>query len=245
MKEITFTDEKLNLFIDEQLDKSENDLIRHAILDDMELRERVCQLKAVRELVGYAYEHVPEPKAVMVESSDYFKLTLQGIAAGILIGLGVLCGWMVNEQVRASNPIASANDVFQYFKYQAPVDTVERKIVLHVTTGDIVAVNAALNEAEQLLASYHKANTPMKLDVVTYKEGINILRVDSSPYVNRIESIIDSNDNVAFYACQNSVNKAQKKEGKDIVFMSNTITDKTAMELISERIDKGWIYIKV
>ena len=245
MKEVTFTDEKLNLFIDEQLDKDENDLIRHAILDDTELRERVCQLKAVSELVGYAYEHVPESKAVTVESSDYFKLTLQGIAAGILIGLGVLCGWMVNEQGRSSNPIASANDVFQYFKYKAPVNTVERKIILHVTTGDIVAVNAALNEAEQLLASYHKANTPMKLDVVTYKEGINILRVDSSPYVNRIENIIDSNDNVAFYACQNSVNKAQKKEGKDIVFMPNTVTDKTAMELISERIDKGWIYIKV
>ena len=104
MKEITFTDEKLNLFIDEQLDKAENDLIRNAILDDMELRERVCQLKAVRELVGYAYEHVPEPKAVPVEHTDYFKLTLQGIAAGILIGVGVLCGWMVNEQVSPRMP---------------------------------------------------------------------------------------------------------------------------------------------
>ena len=245
MTETILTDEKLNLFIDEQLDIEETDQIRTAILEDVAVRERVCQLKAVRELVGYAYEHVLEPQDDEASRNDYFKLTMQGIAAGLLIGIGVLSGWMVNEQVRASNPIASATDVFKYFKFKSPVDRVERRIVLHLTTGDIVAVNAALNEAEQLLASYHDANTPMRLDVVTYKEGINILRVDDSPYVNRIENLIDNNKNVAIYACQNSVNKARKKEGKDIEFMPNAITNKTAMELISERIDKGWVYIKV
>ena len=53
------SDDRLNLFIDEALDTDELNDIREAILEDKELRERVCQLKAVRELIGYAYSDVP------------------------------------------------------------------------------------------------------------------------------------------------------------------------------------------
>ena len=65
MSESSYTDEQLNLFIDNQLDTAEKDAIRHSILEDAVLRERVCQLKAVRELVGYAYENVPEADAAV------------------------------------------------------------------------------------------------------------------------------------------------------------------------------------
>ena len=245
MNENLFTDEQLNMFIDEQLDTAEKDLIHQAMLDDTTLRERVCQLKAVRELVGYAYENVPEPKQENQTNRNYTRRALQGIAASLLIGLGVITGWMVNDSVRSTDRIASATDVFEYFKYKAPADRTGRKIIIHVTTGDIVAVNAALNEAEQLLASYQESGTPMQLDIITNKEGINMLRVGVSPYVDRIERIIDENESVSFYACQRSINKAVKKEGKNIVMLPHTVTTKTAQELISDRLDKGWVYIKV
>jgi len=53
-----FSEDNLNLFIDGQLDIDEMNEIRQAQLEDKELRERICQLKAVRELVGYAYTDV-------------------------------------------------------------------------------------------------------------------------------------------------------------------------------------------
>lgn len=245
MSESSYTDEQLNLFIDNQLDTAEKDAIRHSILEDAVLRERVCQLKAVRELVGYAYENVPEADATSTAGhSQQGRYLWKGIAAGLLLALGMLAGWFVNDTAR-SMQIASAADVFQYYKNTTPVDRAERKIILHVTTGEISAVNGALDEAEQLLASYREAGTPMKLDIVTYKEGINMLRVGVSPYVGRIEDIIENNDNVSLYACQRSLVKAAKKEGKPIVMMEKAVTDKSAQELISERLKKGWIYIKV
>jgi intracellular sulfur oxidation DsrE/DsrF family protein len=245
MSESSYTDEQLNLFIDNQLDTDEKDAIRHSILEDAALRERVCQLKAVRELVGYAYENVPEPETASIANhSTQGKYLWKGIAAGLLLALGMFAGWLVNDTAR-SMQIASAADVFQYYKNAAPADRTERKIILHVTTGEISAVKGALDEAEQLLASYRDAGTPMKLDIVTYKEGINMLRVGVSPYVGRIEEIIDNNENVSLYACQRSLVKAARKEGKDIVLMEKAASDKTAQELISERLKKGWIYIKV
>lgn len=245
MNDKTYTDEKLNLFIDEQLDTDENDEIRHSMLEDASLRGRVCQLKAVRELVGYAYEHVPQPDSASdAGNAGNNRYLWKGIAASLLLGIGMLTGWVVNDTAR-STQIASAEDVFQYYKSAAQVDMAERKIILHVTSGDIYAVKSALDEAEQLIASYRDAGTPMKLDIVTYREGINMLRVGVSPYVDRIESILDKNDNVSLYACMRSIDKAEKKESKQIVMMEKAVTDKSAQELISERLQKGWIYIKV
>ncbi len=245
MNDKTYTDEKLNLFIDDQLDTDEKDEIRHSILEDLSLRERVCQLKAVRELVGYAYESVPVSEFESKnQQAGINRYRWKGIAASLLLAVGMFVGWVVNDTAR-SMQIASAADVFQYYKNSESIDRAERKIILHVTTGDIYAVKGALDEAEQLLASYREAGTPMKLDIVAYREGINMLRVGVSPYVKRIEDIVDNNDNVTLYACQRSIDKAEKKEGKHLVMMEKAVTDKTAQELISERLQKGWIYIKV
>jgi intracellular sulfur oxidation DsrE/DsrF family protein len=240
-----FTDEQLNLFIDNQLDTEEKDAIRNSMLEDAALRERVCQLRAVRELVGYAYESVPpSTPANVAGEAGRKRYWWKALAASLLLAVGTLVGWTVNDVAR-STQAASAEDVFQYYKQSAQVDRAERKIILHVTTGDIYAVNAALDEAEQLLASYREAGTPMKLDIVTYRQGINMLRVGVSPYVKRIESIVDSNENVSLYACMRSIEKTEQKEGRPVVMMEKAITNKTAQELISERLKKGWIYIKV
>ncbi len=240
-----YTDEQLNLFIDNQLDTEEKDAIRNSMLEDTSLRERVCQLKAVRELVGYAYESVPpSTSAHAAGNAGKTRYWWKEIAAGLLLAVGTLVGWTVNDAAR-STQTASAEDVFQYYKHSAQADRAERKIILHVTTGDIYAVNAALDEAEQLLASYREAGTPMKLDIVAYKQGINMMRLGVSPYVKRIENIIENNGNVSLYACMRSIEKTEKNEGRPVVMMEKAITDKTAQELISERLKKGWIYIKV
>ncbi|MGB5455147.1 MAG: hypothetical protein WBO16_06750 [Gammaproteobacteria bacterium] len=245
MSDETYTDEKLNLFIDDQLDTDEIDAVRHAMLDDTSIRERVCQLKAVRELVGHAYENVPVADSIGSNGTKrQINYLWRGIAASLMLAVGMFAGWMINDASR-STQVASAEDVFQYYRSATQVDRAERKIVLHVTTGDVYAVKNALDEAEQLLASYRDAGTPMKLDIVSYKEGINMLRVGASPYVDRIEGIIENNENVSLYACMRSIEKAEQKEGKPVVMMDKAVTDKTAQELISDRLQKGWIYIKV
>jgi intracellular sulfur oxidation DsrE/DsrF family protein len=72
-----------------------------------------------------------------------------------------------------------------------------------------------------------------------------MLRVGVSPYIDRVEDIVENNDNVSLYACQRSIHKAEEKEGRHLVMMKKAVTDKSAQELISERLQKGWIYIKV
>ena len=238
------TEDKLNLFIDEQLDTDEMNAIHEALLDDKELREQVCQLKAVRELVGYAYSEVPPSRHENLHQNRSGSFAGRAVAASVMLIVGVVLGWSTYEYSPNAIQAISAENTFQYVANHVKADHGKRKIILHIDSSDLQVVNAALNEADQLLTTYRKANTPIELDIVTNKTGINILRPGMSPYIDRIKALIDSNDEVAIYACNRSIAKALKKEGVEIVLMPGVTKDKSARELIPERLKKGWVYIK-
>lgn len=237
------SEDRLNLFIDEQLDKDEMNEIRQALLDDKDLRERVCQLKAVRELIGYAYSEVPASRYAETTSHRSSSVYGRAMAASVVLVVGVILGWSTYQYSPNAASLVSAQNAFQYVANHATVDHAQRKIILHIDSSDLRIVNAALNEVDHLLATYQKANTPMKLDVVTNKAGINILRPGVSPYVERIQKLIDD-DSVSFYACERSITKAKKKEGVDVILMKDVTTNKTAREIIPDRLENGWVYIK-
>jgi intracellular sulfur oxidation DsrE/DsrF family protein len=239
-----YNDDKLNMFIDSQLDIDETDRLHEELLKDENLRARVCQLKAVRELVRYAYENPPRSAhdSVEVQKVHY---AWRGIAASFILGVGVLLGWQAHTYNHGnSTDAATAANAFSFFASQAIADYKERKIVLHISTDDIGAINAALDEADTLLASYRRADTPLKIDIIANKTGINLFRIGVSPYLQRIESMVADN-NVSLYACERSIVKAEKREGAKVVLLPETITNRTARELIPERLKKGWVYFKV
>jgi len=237
------TEDKLNLFIDEQLDTDEMNEIREAILDNKELREQVCQLKAVRELVGYAYSEVPPSRHKNAHKKHSSSIMGRAIAASVILVVGVMLGWSTYEYSPNSINAISAENTFQFVANHVTVDHGQRKIILHIDSSDLQVVTAALNEADHLLAMYREANTPIKLDIVANKTGIDVLRPGVSPYLARMQKLIDDED-VSVYACQRSLAKAHKKEGSEIVVMDGVTTDKMARELIPERLKKGWVYIK-
>ncbi|MCK4834714.1 MAG: hypothetical protein KAT12_08040 [Gammaproteobacteria bacterium] len=239
-----YSEETLNLFIDEQLVIDEMNEIRQALLDDKDLRERVCQLKAVRELIGYAYSEVPPSRHKNPGQSVLGSYAGRAVAASITLVVGVVLGWSTYGYSPNAIQAISAENTFQYVANHVKPEHGTRKIVLHIDSSDLEVVNAALNEADQLIATYRKANTPMKLDIVTNKAGINILRPGVSPYISRIKSLIDDNDEVSVYACNRSIAKALKKEGYEIVLMPGVTKNQSARDIIPKRLEKGWVYIK-
>jgi intracellular sulfur oxidation DsrE/DsrF family protein len=72
---------------------------------------------------------------------------------------------------------------------------------------------------------------------------INILRPALSPYIDRIQKLVDD-EGVSLFACVRSINKVSKREGVEVVFMQGVKTGKTAKEIVPDRLKKGWVYIK-
>jgi len=242
-----YTDEKLNLFIDNELDDVEANELHEAMLQDPQIRERVCQLKAVRELVGFAYQSPPRSNYDRrVRSNSGRSMLWKGIAASLVLCLGIIVGWSTHQygpSVIAGSTTAS--NVFSYYAEHAPSKNIGRNFILHLSTSDIGAVKAALDEADNLITSYKRSNTPLKIDIIANQRGIDVLRVDVSPYIDRIQKMVAENDAVTLFACERSIAKAKAREGRDIVVMPETVTNKTARELIPERLNDGWVYIKV
>lgn len=237
------SEDKLNLFIDEELDTDEMNEIHEALLDHKSLRERVCQLRAVRELVEYAYSEVPPSRYKHPDRRRSSSLMNRAIAASVTLVVGVIVGWSTYDYNPVTVNAISAENTFQFVANHVTVDHKERKIILHIDSSDVRVVNAALDEADNLLASYRKANKPIKLDIITNKSGIDVLRPGMSPYLARVQKLVDDSD-VSVFACQRSINKAIKKEGVEVVLLKGVTTNKTARELIPERLKKGWVYIK-
>ena len=245
MDDVNYSDEQLNMFIDDQLDTEDKNVLRQRMLDDAVLRERVCQLKAVRELVGVAYENVPRSSWDRRQQKNDKRVLWKSLAASMLLGLGVLLGWQGSNYSYANTTgLATASSAFNFFANLAKLDYRERKIVLHINNDDIGAINAALDEANTLLASYKQAKAPLKIDIVANKSGINLFRVGVSPYIARIAKMVEDYD-VSLYACDRSIMKAQEKEGgRQVVLMPGANTHKSARDLIPERLEDGWVYIK-
>ena len=242
-----YDDVTLNMFIDGELDADKTDELHERLLHDPALRERACQLKAIRELVAFSYQSPPEShydrKLRDVNRFGVWK----SLAACMLVFMGVVVGWSTHQygpEVLAGAPTAS--NVFSYYTAQEPAVRSDRKFILHLSTSDYGAVKAALDEADNLIASYKNTNTPLKIDIIANKQGIDVLRTDISPYLGRIQKMLtDNHDVVSLFACARSINKARQKEGHDIVMLPETQINKTARELIPDRLSKGWVYIKV
>lgn len=242
MSTSNISDERLNLFIDKELDVDDMNEIHQALLQDKVLRERVCQLKAVRELVGYAYSEVPVSRYEKSIEKNRMPAYIHAVAASVILIIGVFLGWWSYDYGPNSRGITAEN-AFQYVANLEVTDHAQRNFVLHIDSGDVQVVNAALNEADTLLATYRNANVPMKLDIVTNKQGINVLRPGVSPYIARIEKIAEY-DNVSFFACKQSIAKAREMEGEEIILLPGVVTNKTARDIIPGRLKDGWVYIK-
>ena len=243
MNTIDISEDKLNLFIDEELDTEEMNEIHKALLEDKGLRERVCQLKAVRELVGYAYSEVPSSSSRQVERRRSTPILFRTVAASIMLVVGVLVGWSTYEFSPNAVNAVSAENTFQYVANHVTAESSQRKIILHIDSSDLTVVDAALNEADYLLSTYRKANKPLQLDIITNKKGIDILRPDISPYINRIQKLAEE-EGVSLFACMRSIDKAYKREGTEVVLMPGVNSRGTAKEIIPARLEKGWVYIK-
>src|SRR5210317_553598 len=126
------TEDKLNLFIDEQLDSDEMNEIHEALLDNKELREQVCQLKAVRELIGYAYSEVPPSRYEHPDKKRSTILFGRAVAASVTLIVGVVLGWSTYDYSPNAALAISAENTFQYVANHVKAERGKRKIVLHI-----------------------------------------------------------------------------------------------------------------
>ncbi len=240
-----FSDEHLNAFIDGELDEADRDQLLDLLRHDQVLNTRVCDLQKVRELVQHAYRQHPPPRDSHHPENRRRSRFATGIAASVILGLGIAVGWGAHEQ---QHPQGSLLDIAQSMQL-APAQSAENhswRVVLHVTTADPYRLKTVLDEAEGLLRQHTVNNHKVAVEVLANGRGLDLLRVGTSPFAERIRELQNRYDEtLTFKACQNAINRLKLEKNIDVTLLPEAEVVPTAIGEVILRQRQGWAYVQI
>lgn len=227
-----FSDERLNAFVDNQLGAQECDEILAAIASDGELGQRVCALRATKELVRHAYGRVP---AARRGPSRHLPVWGGALAASVALLVGVLTGWLGHHAATTGETPRSMAALAGSLFAAEPA-----RILIHLDSSRSEQMDAALDLAEAYLAKTGNA----QVEVIANHRGLELLRVDTTPYAARIAGLKAHHARVGFVACGQTISRLQGA-GVEVELIPDTVVARTAIEHVAERVQQGWTYLKI
>jgi len=231
-----YSDEKLQLFVDDEMNNSDRAEFMEAASNDDDLSNRVCELMHLKDALRLAYSEPPKSGHDASHQGNAFhaRTWLNATAAVLLLAIGILGGWTLYPQFGTSNEAVN-------MAVQQPQS---EKIILHISKSDPEQFSAALDYAEKFLIE-HEAQGH-QVDVVAHAGGINMMRADVSPIREQIVAMMNKYDNIHFIACAGAIKMYTQKNGVAPVIIQGVGTDDTAFDHIVGRLQAGgWKYIKV
>jgi intracellular sulfur oxidation DsrE/DsrF family protein len=105
-------------------------------------------------------------------------------------------------------------------------------------------MNLALNNATNVVQHYNKLGEKVKIEVITFGPGLHMLRADTSPVKDRIETMSLSTPEISFKACGNTQANMRKAENKEILLLPEAQVVNSGVVRVMQRQEQGWSYVK-
>lgn len=267
-----FSQEFLNAFVDDQLTAEEKSHAYLLINQDETLNRAVCELRKTRDLVQLAYKDVPVPPSRARPSGASGRLGL-GIAAGLALVVGMSVGWVLHEPPTAAPRLAhdatqaeiplttvpdapsSAAAAIKALDGQKTARTVNPvslahaskmpKVLIHLSHGDATRLGQALDEIEALVQYYRTNGQSARIEVIINGAGLALVRTDVSPYAARVQRMQEEYDNLAFVACQNTIDRLKRDKGITAHLLPGVSVIDSGVAQLMRRQHQGWAYIQV
>jgi uncharacterized protein len=120
-------------------------------------------------------------------------------------------------------------------------------LVLQISDDSPEKMNTVLGNATNAAHYYSEKGEEIEIRVVAYSGGLNMLRTDKSPVLERLKSVSESLPNLQFDACNNTIENVAKREGKkpsEIPLVAGAkIVPAGVVELL-ELSEQGWTIVR-
>lgn len=235
------SDEYVNAFLDGELAADERERALQRLELDSGFKNRVCEVRSLKERVKSAYA---EPPPIPGRRPAGFPGTgwRQALAAGLLLVLGLAGGWLAHDS-RNDAPVydrlAGLPDGYRPVALTGRVDP--DKVVLHLDSSDPSRLVAVLDLAEKLL---NERGERGQVKIVVNSYGLNLLRQETSPFKARIGGMSTRHSNLEFIACGQTIARLTR-EGTVVDLLPQARVASSAIGEILERMQLGWVYVKV
>jgi intracellular sulfur oxidation DsrE/DsrF family protein len=248
------SEERLNAFIDGELDALEKNDVFETLNKDNGLRHQACELRQLSELVRHAYERSPEIEKYRKSDTPRVSSWGRAAAATLLVGLGATLGWFGHQQPQQqvaasmSTMYWDEHNAFQHSDLsQVTSGQHSKKIIVHLNTSSAARFAKALDTAEQLMKTYADSDMGAEIEIVANASAIKMLRTSQSPYADRVRELQDSYLNLTFLACKDAMDQIRELEDlkTDITLLPDVDVTPSALEHILNRLSEGWVYLNV
>ncbi len=232
--------DKLNAFVDRQLDAEEHERLLLEAATDGATAARVAELRQIKALVQHAYRQPPpaprpQPRRAAGGRSRSWWLLAP------LLALGLAGGWVSHQIWEGRQSGAAEGPLIARFD---PAAARADHIVLHVETSDARRVRQALDEVERRLGQLQAEGRHARLEIVANGEGIDLIRVGTRDLeAHRLQALLERFDEVTIAACRKTLRRL-REQGTAIRLLPETDTSQTALDQIVRRMREGWLYIK-
>ena len=233
-----YSDEQLQAFVDDEINVTDRAEIMEAVRLDDDLACRICELLQMKDTVRLAYREPEQPVSGYMsrQPARQWQVPATAAAALLIFAIGTTTG-VVMQTYNNGTLIGSGNTV-------ADVDHEMKRVIIHISSAEPQKLDEALTDAEELLVSYKDRPELVQLEVVANTAGLELLRADTSPYPDRIRRMAQQFDNISFLACSRTIEKLRLR-GIDVHLLPEAKTIPGALEEIVDRMQEGWVYIRV
>ena len=247
------SEERLNAFIDDELDAVEKYAVFDAMKQDSSLSQRACELRQLSELVRHAYSDPPKSRRFHDRKPRGLGPFGQAAAAVLLVVVGATAGWVGHRQPDAAPDTRAmvwgegdrafhSTDLASATRFGGL-----KRVVLHLNTSNSERFEEALNTAEKLLGKYAGDDHGAEIEVVANASAIKLLRSGHSPFPARVRALQEKYFHLTFLACRDAMDHERELENlnSDVRLLPGVQVTPSALEHILERMNDGWVYLNV
>ena len=234
------SEEMINAYIDNELDKKDRQFIELQMQNDVKLQHHIEQLQALKVKIRASYADVRSSNHQAGRMSNRSSLFPAGIAASIALVVGLTAGWYTHSYI---NMAATETDYLLGVKLE-DLKPQDNKIIIHLAQNDIALFDKALTRAETLLAYFDTLQQQGKVHILANSYGMDLLRRDTTPYQNRIVNMMETYDNVELVACKNTI-KRLKTSGKNVDLLPGVKVHGPVINEIISGLQNGWTYLSI
>jgi intracellular sulfur oxidation DsrE/DsrF family protein len=120
----------------------------------------------------------------------------------------------------------------------------KHRLALQISDADPAKMNAVLNVAANVSKYYSEKGEEAEIQIIAFNAGLNLLRADKSPVLSRLKSFKQGMPNVAFIACQNTLDSMTRHEGKEPPLVDNAERVPAGVVTLMELGEKGWTIVR-
>jgi len=241
-EEKRISDEMRNAFVDGQLDAAEWGSVTGRLERDAALREDVCELRTLKDLVRHAYADPPMPRARPRGTAGPGWRTLAAASAAFAI-----LGWLGNSwwsRAPVLDPASAYALRGDWHALRSDWRSLEaNRVLVHVSSGNREALGTALEEVEDLLRAARADRRNVEVEIVANSSGLDLLRATASPHAQRIASLRREYSNLGLVACGQTLARLRER-GQPTDLLPGTVIAPSALEQVTKRLRDGWVYVR-